>query len=74
MVRKEGLLVEDALKLLAGQVEGDHVALVEAAVDDATEAGSGTELLQKGRSHHEGDREEIFGMRQRKALLESSRN
>ena len=47
VVRKESLLVEDSLKLLAGQVEGYHVALVKAAIDDTAETGPSAELLQR---------------------------
>lgn len=47
LIRQQSLFVQDALELLVGEVEGDHVALVKAAVDGASEAGTSTELLGK---------------------------
>ena len=40
------LLVQDALQPLIGQVEGDHVALLKAAVNDAGEACAGAQVLR----------------------------
>ena len=46
-----GLFVENGLQPLLGQVQRDPVAMLKAAVDDASEVGAGAEVLRGGKTN-----------------------